>query len=292
MMKRTQNTVAGTIKSCGPGTPPYSSRRKLFMECRVAGAIYHNVEDVWDELCIGMQLKLVRQPDNIYDRNAVGVSLTPNEEDIIGYVPRTDNAALAVLMDMGHGALFEAEISGMKSHGHSYDSLSVAIYVKMDEEMARILEEKEKQLRLLELDDDSWEDFRAQLWRNGCAVFRWGGFPPWETDLPEKRQKVVFLHRAADNAATLYLMAVVATGNDAAHFVKDTDYLDCTDDCGPYVLTNIEGPVRAPATGLDFLDGVETDHWQPDFLLSPGTAEKLMALFPSSGEGQPTSAQE
>lgn len=211
------------------------------MECRVAGAIYHNVEDVWDELRIGMQLKLVRQPDNIYDRNAVGVSLTSNEEDIIGYVPRTDNAALAVLMDMGHGALFEAEISGLKNHGHSYDSLNVAIYVKMDEKMARILEEN--------------------------------------------------LHRAADNAATLYLMAVVATGNDAAHFVKDTEYLDCTDDCGPYVLTNIEGPVRAPATGLDFLDGVETDHWQPDFLLSPGTAEKLMALFPSGGEGQPTSAQ-
>ena len=61
--------MAGTIKSCGPGTPPYSSRRKLFMECRVAGAIYHNVEDVWDELwnrtpkaAIGKQVTIKRNP--------------------------------------------------------------------------------------------------------------------------------------------------------------------------------------------------------------------------------------
>ena len=69
--------------------------------------------EIWDELEVGTQIALIRDRNNKHDRNAVAVALAddydsdPDDFDfdfILGYVPRTDNAELAAMIDAGYTA--------------------------------------------------------------------------------------------------------------------------------------------------------------------------------------------
>ena len=43
-------------------------KKKLYyMDCHVAGRMYHDADEVWDKLKIGTKLHLVREADNRYD---------------------------------------------------------------------------------------------------------------------------------------------------------------------------------------------------------------------------------
>ena len=104
---------------------PLASERKALLECAVAGIGFHDIDDVWDELYVGAKIALVRERCNKYDRNAVAVALAddydgdPDDFDfnfILGYIPRTCNSAIAVILDMGHEDIIEAEITEMNEH--------------------------------------------------------------------------------------------------------------------------------------------------------------------------------
>src|SRR5215470_6132431 len=63
-----------------------------------AGLRYHDAKAVWDRMKAGDALTLVREPENPYDINAVRVDW---REHPLGYIPRTENAAVARQMDRG-----------------------------------------------------------------------------------------------------------------------------------------------------------------------------------------------
>jgi hypothetical protein len=83
--------------------------RFLLQESPVAGFRYYEGKAVWDGMQVGDTLTLVREPDNPYDPNAVRVEWRGHK---VGYVPRTDNEALARFLDQGMRA--EAKIVRLK----------------------------------------------------------------------------------------------------------------------------------------------------------------------------------
>lgn len=64
----------------------------------LAGFQYHAGKLVWDDLAEGDALTLTREPDNRHDANAVRVSWRGVQ---LGYLPRSDNGAVAAAMDQG-----------------------------------------------------------------------------------------------------------------------------------------------------------------------------------------------
>ena len=64
----------------------------------LAGYRYHSAPALAAQFHPGDTLELIREQDNPHDANAVRVEWRGNK---LGYVPRTDNAALAWAMDRG-----------------------------------------------------------------------------------------------------------------------------------------------------------------------------------------------
>ena len=237
-------------------------KRMLYMECKIAGTTFHDLTDVWDELYEGADLALVRQKDNKYDKNAVAVALAgdydgdPDDfdfEHILGYVPRTDNELLARMLDSGWSEAFECELSRVNGTEPDKGSLYMNIYVVSKDTKGN------GSLRIFELDDEDYEEFKSNMESQGCSYFRLGGFHPWEHNFPKKGEKVVFMYRGKEYTK-LYLMHCIAVGDDdASYFVKDKKMLHALDDCCFYVFTNTKGPVNVPNDELKFLSNEKYD---------------------------------
>ena len=262
---------------------PLAFERKALLECPVAGIGFHDIDDVWDELYVGAKIALVRERCNKYDRNAVAVALADDYDGdpdgfdfnfILGYIPRTCNSAIAAILDTGHGDIIEAEISEMNDHAPYPERLHITVYVKAKTP----LPPSDNRLRICSFEEDGWNAFADDVWRKGVALFRWGGFPPWELDLPKKGDKVAFVHKAEETAA-LYLMTVIATGDDCAPYVENVEDLHWVDDCNPYALTVVKGPVSVRNEELSFLGAALETCRQPDFKLDQEDSDALMEIF-------------
>ena len=97
------------------------AKKLFFKECHLAGRQYYDVDEVWEELRIGTVLKLERQADNHYDKNAIQVIYvreSDNEPFLLGYVPRSDNETLSKLFDSGWNDLFDCRISKISPSVH------------------------------------------------------------------------------------------------------------------------------------------------------------------------------
>ncbi len=134
-------------------------KKKLYyMDCHVAGRMYHDADEVWDKLKIGTKLHLVREADNRYDPEAIAIvyrderpqedmeylghhdnplmyqeRLENNddcEEYLIGYVPRCHNTQLSGFFDMGWGDIFECRICKIDPEAHPEQQLRVTIKIK------------------------------------------------------------------------------------------------------------------------------------------------------------------
>jgi len=79
-------------------TWPGPARKLLVQQSPVAGFQYHEGERLWPALAEGELLRLVREPENGYDKNAVRVEWRGRK---LGYVPGTENYAVRSLMDRG-----------------------------------------------------------------------------------------------------------------------------------------------------------------------------------------------
>ncbi|MGI6239252.1 MAG: HIRAN domain-containing protein, partial [Christensenellales bacterium] len=65
----------------------------------IAGAHYRDLSVVADQVAFGDVLLLQREPDNAHDKNAILVAA--EDGFVLGYIPRTESAALASRMDAG-----------------------------------------------------------------------------------------------------------------------------------------------------------------------------------------------
>ena len=274
----------------GEAAPPFAKFRKkrtLYKECQIAGITFHDLSDVWDELYVGAELALIRQKDNEHDEYAIAVALAddydgdPDDFDfnqILGYVPRTENEELAKMMDMGWNEAFECELSQMKGSNPYKGTLHMKIYIVSKDEEETVVDTSNL-LRVMELDYEQHEEFIDSLKSNGCYYARYGGFPPWERTLPEKGEKVVFMRRNGNNTK-LYLMHCIAVGDyDAAYFVKEKDDLHAVDDCCFYVFTLVKGSIFVTNDMIEFLKGEKINDYQPEDFLSEDASIALRNLF-------------
>ena len=81
-------------------------RSVLIQESPVAGFQFHGGEAAWSSMSVGAPLKLVREPNNSHDSNAVAVYF---HEEKLGYVPRGENGVVSQMLDRGEK--LEATIS-------------------------------------------------------------------------------------------------------------------------------------------------------------------------------------
>lgn len=261
--------------------PEPKKKRAFFKECAVAGWNFHHPEDFWDELYEGAELVLIRERANKHDRNAVAVALADDMEGdtenfdfdcIIGYVPRKENEMVAKMMDMGWGDAFTAELTTVKDNGTYDERLRMTIYIK-----SKI--ESTESWYVQKMDNSSCQNLLEFLYQDGITHFRWGGFPPWERDLPRKGDKVVFIHQCGADAE-LYLMHTIAIGEDAMLFLENPEEeLNMVDDCAPYVLTLVKGPIIVDLQELNFLSNCKIGSCQPEEKLSEDCIAKLKDLF-------------
>lgn len=109
--------------------------KRYYTEFHIAGVQYHDADLVWNQLRIGTQLHLVREADNRYDPNAVAItcrstdSLATGQEVLLGYVPSSDNADIALLLDAGWDSIFDCRLSRINPEAHYEQQLHVKIRI-------------------------------------------------------------------------------------------------------------------------------------------------------------------
>lgn len=262
-----------------------AKKKTFFKECVVAGWNFHDLADTWDELHEGAELVLIRDRKNKYDKNAVAVALAddydgnPDDFDfdfILGYVPRKENEMIAKMMDMGWSDAFTAELTTVNDHGAYANRLRMTIYIQSKDEFDEANSERVYAVRL---DKDEYAEMKAALICQGFVYKRWGGFPIWERQLPKVGDKLIFITEKSDKVV-LFLMRVMADEEDrAGFFIDNPDELLQIDDCCPFILTNIMGPIVLLQEEIRWFDLENIDKDTPEQPLAQEVAQRLLEII-------------
>ena len=107
------------------------AKKLYFMDCQLAGRMYHDADEVWDDLKVGTILRLERDKDNRHDLNAVMVVYEKDGEEYkIGYIPRGENETLANFLEMGWNNIFECRICKINEEAHPEQQVHLTIKIK------------------------------------------------------------------------------------------------------------------------------------------------------------------
>lgn len=243
-----------------PEPPKFEFKKVFFKECAVAGLSFHLEKDdeLWDELYEGTKIALIRDRNNKYDKNAVAVALADDYDGdpdgfdfdcILGYLPRTENVEIAAMMDAGYADKFEAEITSYHRHGKYEDRIRITIWLLSLEP----IEVRPNLLRMQSLGLIECKAMFEELQKRGTVHFRWGFFNEQPLNLPIVGEEVVLMRRQGKKVL-LFLMKVIAEGENCAPFLDDPDEIYCVDDRATFVLTNIVGPETVDLMQVAFLD--------------------------------------
>jgi hypothetical protein len=96
----------------------------LIQSSPLAGYQYHAGAQVWEQLKAGDALKLVREPNNAHDRNAVRVEWQGQQ---LGYLPRAENQAVAVELD--RGSRVEARIARLREAKNPWQRVLIDVFM-------------------------------------------------------------------------------------------------------------------------------------------------------------------
>ena len=98
--------------------------RILVQSSPLAGFQYHAGEALWQEMREGDRLALVRETDNPHDANAVRIEWRGQK---LGYLPRTENRAVAAAMDGGEAV--DARIAKLRQHRNPWQRVLIEVFV-------------------------------------------------------------------------------------------------------------------------------------------------------------------
>lgn len=93
----------------------------------ISGFQYYDGPFVLDKLKPGKKLKMVSEPDNPYDPNAIALRYKGAR---LGYVPRSENAQFALMLYFGHADAFEVRVQQVNPEENPYGQVRVGVYVK------------------------------------------------------------------------------------------------------------------------------------------------------------------
>lgn len=257
----------------------------FFKECALAGVSFHlkHDDELWFELEEGVELALVRHKDNKHDPNAVAVALAddydgdPDDFDfdfILGYVPRTDNAELAALLDAGYGDKLSAKITKFSNHGNINNRIRITIYLETSEPVFV----RPDLLRVQKIDIAELVHILNSLQDEGVCCMRYLRVIPPDSQYhpPMMGDKIVMVYEHPKNYSIL-LMRIIAENEDCRRFTSED--IDADDDCVPYILTNILGPIDVPKYHNGFIEEVMDGYFQPSEYLSDEFSDRFEMLF-------------
>ncbi len=93
----------------------------------ISGFQFHGGAFVLDKLKPGKKLKMVGEPDNPYDPNAIVLRYKGIK---LGYVPRSENSQFALMLYFGHADAFEARVLQVDPEAEPWNQVRVGVYVK------------------------------------------------------------------------------------------------------------------------------------------------------------------
>lgn len=261
----------------------YQYKKIFFKECAVAGVSFHMEpnDELWNELEEGMEVALIREKNNSHDKHAVAVAPLsdydgdPEDYDfdfIFGYVPRTENKELAVMMDAGYTNKFSAKITTLKKYGNPNDRIRITIFIETNEKVLV----RPNLLRAQSLSHSELEDLTEQLAKKGFYAARYGGYPHFDLQFPDKGERIVYVHETY-YGAILYLMKVVAKDIDCLNF--DVDDYESLDDCEAFVMTNIIGPIVVNKKENSFIAYLPLKEYRATSYLPKSVSKDFESLF-------------
>ncbi len=92
----------------------------------IAGFQRYDGALVLDKLKAGKKIKMVRDPKNPYDANAIELHYKGTK---LGFVPQSENSLIALMMTYGHKKVFEARIIQVDRKANPWQQVRVGIYV-------------------------------------------------------------------------------------------------------------------------------------------------------------------
>ena len=253
-------------------------RFSLYREIKITKPYLCDLSGIWNELQIGTNLVLKSHKGAKYSKDFIAIALTDEYNRgrsyrKIGYISRKEHKTLAAIVDAKSHKLLECEITRIDGDGPDSCSLYVGVYIVASAELSQTY----SQIRLLRLDDQTHSYFNEEITEHGFCSFRWGGFPPWERNLPQEGDIVVFMHQENDQSR-LYTMLCIAIGDKADKLIDDNP-IAYTDDCCFYALVNITEPIMVDNRDLEMLKGEEISDYQPEAYLSQYATYKLLTLL-------------
>ena len=108
-------------------SPPAPAAEALILVQRspLAGLRHYEARGIWRDLHAGDRLEIVRERENPHDANAVRVEWRGRK---LGYVPRSENGALAWAMDRGEA--LRARVSRVAEHRNPRRRIEFEVYIE------------------------------------------------------------------------------------------------------------------------------------------------------------------
>ncbi len=105
--------------------PPFV-REIFLLECLVAGTTHvRNVGKKTEKLAPGDKLTLLRDPDNEYDPQAIGVFAPGNVQ--VGWIPQDGNEVVSRLMDAGK--VLYAKLRSKETTGSGWLKMEIGVFM-------------------------------------------------------------------------------------------------------------------------------------------------------------------
>jgi hypothetical protein len=98
-----------------------------FANFSIAGFSYYDGVDVFQELKIGSELRLVAEPDNRFDPYAVVIYYKDTK---LGYIPRDENKIISQFLNLGYTDLFEIKINRVSPATHPEKQIGVQVRIR------------------------------------------------------------------------------------------------------------------------------------------------------------------
>lgn len=100
--------------------------RIIVQESPLAGFQYYEGKALWEMMRVGDPLRLVREPQNPHDANAVRIEW---RGEMLGYLPRRENADVARQMDLG--APVKARVVRLTEARNPWHRVRFEVYVEL-----------------------------------------------------------------------------------------------------------------------------------------------------------------
>lgn len=99
---------------------------RYLCDFNIAGMRYWDGATVLGKLKPGKRLRLVAEPQNPYDHDAVALY----RKDVkLGYVPKARNSLIAQMIRFGHEDVFECRVIAVDGGAEAWNQVRVGIYV-------------------------------------------------------------------------------------------------------------------------------------------------------------------